>query len=156
MFQVAYPKYRMCLSPISAHGERRKDVIQVFSEFCYSFYTLCNTVKRTLWDFSLPESLFGSSPAGFAMGNVFLGLPKSGELHTYRKRPLANRNLVPRRKRLWGFRHMSHFLEPFRHLEKEPVTCTVKFQRQPEQAFECCDCFWAPKAYFIPDCIVLG
>lgn len=154
MFQVAYPKYRMRLSPISAHGERRKDVIQVFSEFCYSFYTLCNTVKRTLWGLLSSRITLWLITSWVCHGECF-PWPSRIWRATHIPRE-ANRNLVPRRKRLWVFRHVSRFLEPFWHLEKEPVTCMVKFQRQPEQAFECCDSFWAPKAYFIPDCIVLG
>lgn len=95
----------------------------------------------TLWKQPLegihpPHSLFGSSPAGFAVGNVLLGLPDSDELPTSQERPPANRNVVPTRKR-----HRSLFLDSLQHLEKEPGTSAVKHQMEPEQAFECCDFF---------------
>lgn len=76
LFRVAFSKYRTRLSDIRARVGRRNDVIQAVSEFCCSYSALRNTVKRTLRGSSLPESLFGLSPAGLAMGSVFLGLPR--------------------------------------------------------------------------------
>lgn len=141
LFRVAFSKYRMRLSNIRARVGRRKDVIQAVSKFCCSYSALRNTVKRTLRGFSLPDHSLAYPQLGLPWGVFSLAFPGSDERHTNRQRLLANRNLVPRRKRLWGFRHMSRFLESFQHLEKEPVFSRVKFQMQPEQAFACCDFF---------------
>lgn len=98
-------------------------------------------MKTTLEGIHPPRSLFGSSPAGSAVGNVLLGLPDSDELPTSQERPPANRNVVPTRKRLWEFKPRSLFSDSSQHLEKEPGTSAVKHQMEPEQAFECCDVY---------------
>lgn len=100
--------YLMCrihlsnIKPILKEGMMSFKYFPIFFIITMPFATLWKQPFRGIY---LPESL-AHHRLGFPMPSILFGFI-SDELHTNQERALANRTLVPRRKRLWKFRRMS-------------------------------------------------